>query len=371
MQAGTSTTTIVAADSPDPATIVVPGPPTAPHSGQTAYQSAQHARKLKAWQAKRAAEVQAEAAKTRGQVSAWLDGLQIAQKIRQRADPPADGGSLAAESAVAASAQIGLVEGTGHVFGSRRVIVLFCNELRGALPAGELTGDNVIAVTSYLPTAADASVAQAALPGAGAAQAAVLGPEVTASQMAALVTIGLSQGAEPGDSISEPVLFGNDSYALSPAAIGELTQLPRPGRRGRASGDGRGRPAAGRLAVRGAVNITQGGRMVDIATAHGSVRTTRRPVGPTRATAPRRWPTDPHRAVTARVRFSTFTERPVASPHKAVNMATTMALARAHDSVPSGRCKGLEWWSAPGTPERRYEHETACGCSHLGNMNGH
>ena len=225
MQAGTPVTTIVAADSPTPVTIVIPGPPTAPGSGQTAYQSAQYARKLKAWQAKRAAEVQTEAARTRGQVSAWLDGLQIPQKIRQLADPPTNEGSLATESAAAASAQVDLAQGEDDIFGSRRVIVLFCDELGGALPAGELTGGDVIAVTSYLPTAAASSAAQAALLAAGATQAAVLGPEVTASQMAALVTAGLSQGAEPGDSTSEPVLFGNDSYALSPAAVRELTKL--------------------------------------------------------------------------------------------------------------------------------------------------
>ena len=56
-----------------------------------------------------------------------------------------------------------------------RVIVLFCDDLSGGLPAGELTGDDVIVVTSYLPTAAAASAAQADLLGAGAAQAAVVG----------------------------------------------------------------------------------------------------------------------------------------------------------------------------------------------------
>lgn len=225
MQAGMPSTTIVAADSPTPATIVIPGPPAAPGSGQTAYQSAQYARNLKAWQAKRAAEVQAEAAKTRGQVSVWLDSLQIPQKIRQLVDPPANEGSLASEGAAAASAQVDLTQGEGDVFGSRRMIVLFCDELGDALPAGELTGDDVIAVTNYLPTAAASSAAQAALLAAGATQAAVLGPEVTASQMAALVTAGLSQVVEPGDSTSKPVLFGNDSYTLSPAAVRELTKL--------------------------------------------------------------------------------------------------------------------------------------------------
>ena len=71
------------------------------------------------------------------------------------ADPPADQGGLAAESQVAASALAGLEEEAGNIFGHHRVIVLFCDDLSGALPAGELTGDDVIVVTRYLPTAAE------------------------------------------------------------------------------------------------------------------------------------------------------------------------------------------------------------------------
>ena len=73
--------------------------------------------------------------------------------------------------------------------------MLFCDSLGGGLPAGELTGDDVIAVTNYLPTAADASAAQAALLEAGAAQAAVVGPAVTSGQLDALVSAGLAGGA--------------------------------------------------------------------------------------------------------------------------------------------------------------------------------
>ena len=115
LASGTPARTVVAGDSPAPATIVLAGAPAAPGNGATAYQSAQYARKLKAWQAKRAAEVSAEAAQTRGGVSAWVRGLLIAEKVRQLSDPPADEGSLAAESAVAASAQTGLAERTGDV----------------------------------------------------------------------------------------------------------------------------------------------------------------------------------------------------------------------------------------------------------------
>ena len=137
--------------------------------------------------------------------------------------PPGGEGTLAAASAVAATALAGLEEETGNVFGPRRVIVLFCDNLSGRLPAGELTGDDVIVVTSHLPTAA-ASAAQAELLGAGAAQAAVVGPEVTSAQLDELVSADLSQGAR-SDSVSAPVLFGNDSYALEPTAISVLEEI--------------------------------------------------------------------------------------------------------------------------------------------------
>ena len=224
LASGTPASTVVAAYSPGSATIVLAGVPAAPGNGATAYQSAQYGRKLKAWQAKRAAEVSAEAAQTRGRVSAWAGGLLIAEKVRRLGDPPANEGSLAAESAVAASAQMGLAGGAEDAFGSRRVIVLFCDSLGGELPAGELTGDDVIVVTRYLPTAADASTAQAALLEAGAALAAVVGPAVTSGQVDALVSAGLAGSAGRG-SVSGAVLFGNDSYALSPTAVGSLGQL--------------------------------------------------------------------------------------------------------------------------------------------------
>ena len=218
LQAGTPAATIVASDSPAPTAIIIAGPPVAPGGGQTDYQTAQYAKRLKAWQAQRAEDVRAEAAQTRAKVSAWLAGLEIPQKLSRLADPPAEQGSLAAESAVAASALAGLEEEAGNIFGPHRVIVLFCDDLSGALPAGELTGDDVIVVTRYLPTAA-ASAAQADLLRAGAAQAAVVGPEVTAAQLAELVSADLSEHG-PSDSVSAPVLFGNDSYALGPAAVG-------------------------------------------------------------------------------------------------------------------------------------------------------
>lgn len=224
LAAGTPARSIVASDSPAPATIAMVGPPAAPGGGQTDYLTAQYDKRLKAWQARHAVAVQAEAAQTRAAVSAWLAGLGIPQKMRRLADPPGGEGSLAAESEVAASALAGLEEEAGNVFGPHRVIVLFADDLSGTLPAGELTGDDVVVVTSYLPTAA-ASATQADLLGAGAAQAAVVGPEVTAGQLAGLVSADLSRGAAGSDSVSEPVLFGNNSYALGPAAVSSLTHM--------------------------------------------------------------------------------------------------------------------------------------------------
>ncbi len=224
LQAGTPATTIVASDSPPPSQIVIPGPPLAPSRGQTDYLTAQYAKQLKAWRAKRAADVQADAAETREKVSEWLASLGIPQKISRLAGPPGDQGTLGAESAVAASSLADLEEEAGNIFGNRRVIVLYCDDLSGGLPAGELTGDDVVVVTGYLPTAAAASAAQADLLGTGAAQAAVVGPEMTAAQLAALVSADLSQGA-PGEVVSAPVLFGNDSYALGPTAISSLERL--------------------------------------------------------------------------------------------------------------------------------------------------
>jgi outer membrane protein OmpA-like peptidoglycan-associated protein len=224
LAAGTSAKTIVAADSPAPARIVIPGPPLAPTGGQTSYQAAQHARRLAAWQAERAAAVKAVAAETQGRMSAWLSGLAIPQQLSRLSDRSAAQGSLAAETAIAASAMAGLQAESGNAFGSRRVIVLFADSLAGSLPPGELTGDDVIVSIPYLPTASAASAAQAELLGAGAAEAAVIGPEVTGGALTALVSAGLSQGVG-GDSVSTPVLFGNGSAALDTTASSQLTRL--------------------------------------------------------------------------------------------------------------------------------------------------
>ena len=210
LHAGTPARAIVASDSLAPSAVVIPGQPRAPGGGRTDRQMAQYVKRQKAWQAKRTADLAGDAAQTRAHTSAWLGGLGIPQKVSKLADPPADQGSLAAESAVAASAMAGLEEDAGNIFGHHRVIVLFCDDLSGALPFGELTGDDVIVVAEYLPTSAATSTAQVDLVRAGAAQAAVLGSEITAAQLPGLVSADLSEHG-PSDSVSAPVLFGTTS----------------------------------------------------------------------------------------------------------------------------------------------------------------
>ena len=215
---------VVAANAPAPVTIALAAPPTAPGKGATTYLTAGYITKMKAWQAKRAADVSAEAAQTQAAEVAWAAKLGIAAKVQQVGDPPADEGSLAGESAVAASAQPGLAAGAGDPV-ARRVVVLYCDSLGGGpLPAGELTGDDVIVVMSYLASAAEISAAQAAVLEAGAAQVAVLGPLAAPGQLNTLVSAGLSGAAGTG-AVSGTVLFGNGSYALSATAAAVLGPL--------------------------------------------------------------------------------------------------------------------------------------------------
>jgi outer membrane protein OmpA-like peptidoglycan-associated protein len=224
LQAGSPARIVVASDSPAPAEKVIPGPPATPRGSQTSYQSAQYIKKLKDWRAMREAGVRTIAAEIRSQTSSWASRLQLSQRISRLAGHGGNDGSLTAESAVAANAMAGLQQEAGNVFGSRRVIVLLPADLSAALPAGELTGDDVIVVTSYLLTAAAASAAQAELLGAGAAQAAVVGPEVTAAQLRALVSADLSQTGMT-DSVSTPVLFGNGNAVVDTFAASRLTRL--------------------------------------------------------------------------------------------------------------------------------------------------
>jgi outer membrane protein OmpA-like peptidoglycan-associated protein len=231
LQAGTRPQTVVSAESPAPPTLRVAGKPIAPHEDETSYLAAQYADRVDRWRRQVAAARYEEMTRTAVALSAWLRSLRLVTRVGKPADSAGTVGSIAGESAAAASALTGL-EQNGNVFGSRRVILLYTGDLSGRPAIGELAGDTVLVVTPYLATAASASAAQAALLAAGAAAAAVVGPEVTGTQIAALVSAGLSQGGAH-ESVSAPVLFGNDSAALTRRAAAQLTsllpQLHRPG----------------------------------------------------------------------------------------------------------------------------------------------
>lgn len=224
LRAGAPPQTVVSSAAPLPPSVVVAGRPAAPGKGTTSYLSAQYARRLAHWRDTVAAGRRAEAAKARDVLSAWLRSLGLLARTGRLADPPSPAAGLAAESADAASALAGIEEERGNVFGGRRVIVLYAGSLAGRPPAGELTGDTVLVVTPFLPTAAAASAAQADLLAAGAAQAAVIGPEITGAQLDALVSAGLNQDGTP-ELVSAPVLFANASAVLNPAAVAQLTKL--------------------------------------------------------------------------------------------------------------------------------------------------
>jgi outer membrane protein OmpA-like peptidoglycan-associated protein len=203
---------------------MVPGKPTAPRGDQTSYQAAQYANRLKHWRGEVTAGRNAEATQVRDSLAAWLRGLNLTAKTGQLADPHGPAASLVAEIAAAASALAGLAEEHGNVFGSRRVVVLYTDDLASRPPTGELSGDTVVVITRSLPSVAAVSAAQVNLLAAGAAQAAVVGPEVTGPQLAALVSAGLGQGGTY-ESASAPVLFANDSAALNASAVAQLTPL--------------------------------------------------------------------------------------------------------------------------------------------------
>jgi len=227
LEAGTPPKTVLSAVSPDPPTVTVAGMPLGPGADATSYQLAQYANRLKQWRSKVAAGRLAEAAQARIALSQWLHGLALPAGLGRLSDPPAAASSLASECAVATSALVGLEQQKNGAVASHRVIVLYTGNLSGRPPAGELTGEMVVVVTPFLPTAAASSAAQADLLAAGAAQAAVVGPEVTGAQIAALVSADLSQGGIQ-ESASAPVLFANDSASLSRRAIAQLhALLPR------------------------------------------------------------------------------------------------------------------------------------------------
>jgi outer membrane protein OmpA-like peptidoglycan-associated protein len=220
---------LIAATAPAPARLAVPGQPAPPGSGASSFQLGQYQHALRHWRGQVAAAKRAVAVRTRAAVAHWLGTLGLPGALAQAATPSAS--RLPSECSVATSAVSGLVNQAGSRF-TGRVVLLAAASLDGRLAPGELDGDDVIVVTSYLPSAAAASVAQLNLLGSGASFAAILGPEATTAQLDHLVAESLS-GRAVSEVVSGQALFANNSAALRPAAarvLGPvLAQLRRPG----------------------------------------------------------------------------------------------------------------------------------------------
>ena len=214
---GTPPVPVLAAQAPEPVTVVAPGRPGAPGRGASSYQSAVYREQVERWNTQVTADRRAVTIHTAAATATWADGLHVPRTVR------GGEGNLADETATAASAVAGLAEAAAH-FGSRCVVVLYTASLSGSLSAGELSGDDVIVVTPFVPAVTAVSAAQAELLGAGAARAAVLGPDVTPAQVDHLITVGLSRQAVT-ETLSDPALFPNDSAALLPGATRVLTAL--------------------------------------------------------------------------------------------------------------------------------------------------
>jgi len=226
---------LLASNSPAPVRVLVPGRPARPGNGASSYQLGQYRHKLTHWQVQLAAAKRTVAAQTKATVLGWTRSLRI-----QMARRPSDGsaGRLPGDCALAADAVTGLVNEDGAHF-TRRTLLLSVANLSGMPPAGELDGDDVIVVTSYLPSAAAASAAQLNLLAAGASFAAVLGPEATPAQVEHLVSASLS-GHAVSEVMSGRAPFSNDSAVLQSAAARALApivaQLRRPGATGVVNG---------------------------------------------------------------------------------------------------------------------------------------
>jgi outer membrane protein OmpA-like peptidoglycan-associated protein len=223
---------LIASTSPAPASLAVPGRPTAPGRGASSYQQGQYEHAMTRWQGQVAAGRRAVAARTKAAVERWAHALRLTVPAPGPAGQPA--ATLPRDCSLAASTISGLVNQAGSRFGGR-VVLLSATSLSGRPTTGELDGDDVIVVTSYVPAAAAASAAQLDLLAAGASFAAVLGPEVTPAQLDHLVSESLSRHVR-SQVVSGQALFANNSATLGPAAARVLAPLVRELRRPEASG---------------------------------------------------------------------------------------------------------------------------------------
>jgi outer membrane protein OmpA-like peptidoglycan-associated protein len=223
VSAGKRVRALIASASPSPAAVRVPGRPAAPGAEASSYQQGQYRNALKHWHGEVAEARYLVAVRTKAAVGHWVRSLRLP-------DHPAalpltsPAASLTRECKAATSAVSGLINQAGSHVDARRVVLLDLTSLTGTPPTGELDGDDVVAVTSYLPSTAAASAAQANLLAAGASRVAVLGPEATPAQVEELVSVGLTEHTIT-EALSGRALFGNDSARLLPGTASVLTPL--------------------------------------------------------------------------------------------------------------------------------------------------
>jgi outer membrane protein OmpA-like peptidoglycan-associated protein len=228
---------LVASQSPEPATVVVSGKPAPLATGASSYQEARYEKALARWRGEVMAGRREVSSRTEADAGRWARALRL-QRIGTGQPPSQAAAKLDNECTLAASAVTGLVDQAGRRFGARRVLLLDAASLAWTPRKGELDGDDVIVLTSRW-SKTPASAVQEDLIAAGAARAAVLGPEVTPAQIDQLVTAGLSQHVVT-EALSGRALFANDSSALLPSAARILAPLVgllrRPGANGIVNG---------------------------------------------------------------------------------------------------------------------------------------
>ena len=224
IQPGAPLGTVISTESPAPAKVIVPGRPAAPGPGATSFQRAEYRNLVQVWHGKISSAQRAVSARTEAAMSGWARGLLARARPTTLPGTGEGPGTLGGECATAASTLAGLQEQAGNPFGPRRVVLVYAASLNGALAAEELAGDEVIVVTSFLPSAEAASAAQASLLRAGAARATILGPETTDVQLAQLVAEGLSQQLLT-ETLSGSALFANGSAVLRSGAAQLLAKL--------------------------------------------------------------------------------------------------------------------------------------------------
>jgi outer membrane protein OmpA-like peptidoglycan-associated protein len=224
---------VVASQSPAPATVVVPGKPVPPAKGASSYQEARYEKALARWRDELAAGRREASSRTKADARYWARTLRLRPRGAGQSSSPAVAG-LDEECRLAASAVSGLIDQAGGRFGTRRVVLLDVRSLAGMPQRGELDGDDVIVLTSGW-SGTEVGAAQEDILAAGAARAAVLGPEVTLAQIDQLVTEGLSQHVVT-EALSGRALFADNSSVLLSSAARILVPLVGLLRRPGASG---------------------------------------------------------------------------------------------------------------------------------------